>query len=87
MHNYNRQPSTGYTVIQYTVNPWHSGGPRRAGVVAYLNVLTYLCFCDNAQSTPLKWTVLGPDYEYPLRRSIHLSMFYTLHSVQTGPDK
>ena len=25
----------------YTVNTWHSGGPRRAGVVAYLEVLTY----------------------------------------------
>jgi len=30
------------------------------------------------QSNPLKWTALGPaDYEYLLRRSIHLSMFDT----------
>ena len=34
------------------------------------------------QSNPLKWKALGPNYEYryPLRRSIHLSTFYTLHS-------
>jgi len=31
------------------------------------------------QSNPLTWISLGPDYEYPLRQSVHLSMFYTLH--------
>jgi len=34
--------------------------------------------CTQSQSNPLKWIALGPDYEYPLRWSIHLSMFYTL---------
>ena len=30
------------------------------------------------QSNPLSaWTELGPDHEYSLRQSIHLSMFYT----------
>ena len=33
------------------------------------------------QSNPLKCTALRPDYEYPLRQRIHLSMFYTLHCV------
>jgi len=28
------------------------------------------------QSNPLRWIAAGPDYEYPLRESIHL--FYTL---------
>ena len=36
----------------------------------------YIC-----KSNLLKWTVLGPDYEYTLSHSIHLSMFYTLHCV------
>ena len=27
------------------------------------------------QSNPLKWIAQGPDYEYPVRQSIHLSMF------------
>ena len=36
-------------------------------------------FC--LQSNLLKWIALGPDYEYPLRQSIHLSMFHTLHCV------
>ena len=39
------------------------------------------------QSNPLKWIALGPDYEYPLRQSIHLSMFYTLYCVYVGPNK
>ena len=34
--------------------------------------------CTQSQSNPLKWIAPGPDYEYPLRWSIHLSMFYTL---------
>ena len=34
--------------------------------------------CTQSQSNPLKWIALGPDYDYPLRWSIHLSMFYTL---------
>jgi len=34
-----------------------------------------------SKSNPLKWLALGPDYEYPLRHSIHLSMFYTLYCV------
>ena len=38
------------------------------------------------QSNLLKWIALGPEREYPLRQSIHLSMFYTLHCVQMGPD-
>jgi len=35
------------------------------------------------QSNPHNWIALGPDYEYPLRQGIHLSMFYrpTLHCV------
>ena len=33
------------------------------------------------QSNPLEWIAVGPDYEYPLRQSIHLSMFYTSHCV------
>ena len=33
------------------------------------------------QSNPLNWVALGHDYDYPLRQSIHLSMFYTLHCV------
>jgi len=33
------------------------------------------------QSNPLKWIALGPDYEYPLRQSIRLFMFCTLHCV------
>ena len=32
------------------------------------------------QSNPLQWIALGPDYKYPLRQSVHLSMFYTLHT-------
>ena len=32
-------------------------------------------------SNPLKWIAVGPDYEYPLRQSVQLSMFYTLHCV------
>ena len=39
------------------------------------------------QSNPLKWTALGPDYEYTLRQSMHLSMLYTLRCVQTRTDK
>ena len=30
---------------------------------------------------------MRPDCEYSLRRGIHLSTFYTLHCVSTGPDK
>ena len=33
------------------------------------------------QSKPLEWTALGPNREHPLRRSIHLSMFYILRRV------
>ena len=33
------------------------------------------------QSNPLKWIALGPDHEPPLRQSVHLSVFYTLHCV------
>jgi len=29
------------------------------------------------QSNLLKWIALGPDYEYPLRQTIHLSMYLT----------
>ena len=36
---------------------------------------------DMIQSNVLEWIALGPDYEYPLRHSIHLSMFYTLHCL------
>ena len=39
------------------------------------------------QSNPLKWIALGPDHEPPLRQSVHLSVFYTLHCVWTRPDK
>jgi len=39
------------------------------------------------QSNLLKWIALGPDYEYPLRQSIHLSTFYAFHCVWTGPNK
>jgi len=39
--------------------------------------------CWPVQSNPLKWIALGPDYEYPFRQSIHLSMLYTfLHCVK-----
>jgi len=37
--------------------------------------------CLPMQSNPHKQIALGLDYEYPLRQSIHLSMFYTLHCV------
>jgi len=38
--------------------------------------------CDNIViSNLLRWISLGPDYEYSLRQRIHLSVFYTLHSV------
>ena len=33
------------------------------------------------QTNPLKRIAVGPDYKYPLRQSIHLFMFYTLHCV------
>jgi len=62
--------------------------------VALLNILTQYCitfsyiwsyqflFIYNIlQSNPLKWIAQGPNHEYPLRHSIHLSMFYTLHFV------
>jgi len=32
------------------------------------------------RSNPLKLLALGPAYEYPLRLSIHLSMFYTYNN-------
>jgi len=34
------------------------------------------------QSTEGNWIALGPDYQYPLRQSIHLYMFYTLSVSQ-----
>ena len=34
-------------------------------------------------SNPLWWISLGPDHEYPLRQSVHLSMFYICHYVKT----
>lgn len=41
----------------------------------------YYCYCYRTaitiQSNPLKWIEMGPDYEYPLRKSIHLSILYT----------
>jgi len=33
------------------------------------------------QSNPFKWTALGPDHEYPLGQSIHISLFYTVQHV------
>jgi len=37
------------------------------------------------QSNRFKWIALEPEYEYPRRQSIHLSVLYTLHCVQMGP--
>jgi len=39
------------------------------------------------QSNRLKWIALGRHYENPLRQSIYLSRFYTIHCVYTGPDR
>jgi len=33
------------------------------------------------QSNPVKWITQEPNYEYPLRQSIHISMFYIIHFV------
>jgi len=35
--------------VLYTVNTRHSGGPRRAGIVAYSEGLPYLRFGDTAE--------------------------------------
>ena len=44
--------------------------------------------CCKIQSNPLKRLALGPDYESKhLRQSMHLSTFYTLHCVETEPEK
>jgi len=40
----------------------YSNNPKASGVL---------------QSNSLKWIAVGPAYQYPLRQSIHLSMFYT----------
>jgi len=36
---------------------------------------------DLLQSNMLKWIALGPDYELPLKQSIHSSMFYISHCI------
>jgi len=39
------------------------------------------------QSNLLQWIALGPDFEYPLRQCIHLSMFYTIHCVYKRDER
>jgi len=46
-------------------------------LVDWLEQLVLLVLQVCHVSNPLKWIALGPDYEYPLRQNIHLSMFYT----------
>ena len=40
--------------------------------------LHHYCVCV-LHSNLLKWIALGPDHQYLLKQSIHVSMFYTLH--------
>jgi len=44
-------------------------------------VICVCLFVNIMQSNPLRWIALGPDYEYPVSHSIHLSMYYTSHCV------
>jgi len=47
-----RSQKNTHSEVLYTVNTWHSGGPRRAGVVAYLEVFTCLRFRDSDTRKP-----------------------------------
>jgi len=53
-----------------------------------LNGWVCVCVCAFVACRPcLHQTRLsGPDYEYTLMQSIHVSMFYTIHCIWTGPD-
>jgi len=44
----------------------------------YCTVFAMVCWL---QLNPRECIAMGPDYEYPLRQSVHLSMFYTLRCV------
>jgi len=48
---------------------------------AAIKTTMIFCITNDIQSNPLKWIALGTNYEYSLRQSIQLSMFYTLHYV------
>ena len=50
---------------------------ERCGLLLPVFYGLYVCI----QSNPLKRIALGRDYEYSLKQSVHLSMFYTLHRV------
>ena len=45
---------------------------KKSACVYMLSV--YVCHSVSLQSNPVKWIALGPDYEYPCRQSIHLSI-------------
>jgi len=60
------------TNSQHAVNDWF--------ILCALLMLPFDNTCRPYSKT-LKWIALGPDFDYPLRLSIHLSMLYTLHCV------
>jgi len=64
--------------------PAHLGSPRQRAV-KWVSV----CLCVLLLLAGLVYSqtrLSGPDYEYTLMQSIHVSMFYTIHCIWTGPD-
>ena len=64
--------------------PAHLGSPRQRAV-KWVSV----CLCVLLLLASLVYSqtrLSGPDYEYTLMQSIHVSMFYTIHCIWTGPD-
>ena len=59
---------------------WSASAARAAATTRSAS-RTFSRYSGNVQSKRLKWMALGTDYEYPHRRSIHLSKLCTLYIV------
>ena len=83
---YSQSVQPRHSEVLYTVNTWHSGVPRRDGVVAYLEVLTYLRFRDS-EAWP-KTDLRSPEADSLLRRKfvdgikdVELQKYLRLHAA------